>query len=98
MPAMFALGVLATLAGGRVEVEPSEGWREGTNLFVVVATDPGSRKSAVLRDMTAPLLGLERLLLEEVRPDLAQRASLRRVASRALARAENATVRDPGGP
>ena len=47
----------------------SEGWREGTNLFVVVATDPGSRKSAVLRDMTAPLLGLERLLLEEVRPD-----------------------------
>jgi hypothetical protein len=92
MSAMFALGMLATVAGGRVEVQPDEGWLEGVNLFIVVAMEPGSRKSAAHRDMSAPILEFERLLAEQVRPDVAEQASIRRIAEQSLGRAEKSAA------
>jgi hypothetical protein len=90
MAAMFGLTALATVAGGRVVVQPRPGWLEGVNLFGVVAMEPGSRKSAVHRDMTAPLIAHERDLAAAARPELANAASRRRVAEATLARLEKA--------
>ena len=59
---VLALAVLATVAGGRVEVEPQAGWREGTNLFVAALMEPGERKSAVFALMIAPLNEHERII------------------------------------
>ncbi len=92
MAALFGLTALATVAGGRVTVEPRPGWVEGVNLFGAVAMEPGSRKSAVQRDMTAPVLEYERDLAVAARPDLADAASRRRVAEASLARLEKAVA------
>ena len=61
---ILGLGMLATICGGRIEVEPQVGWREGSNLFVTGVMEPGERKSAVFGLMTAPLNEHERVLAE----------------------------------
>jgi replicative DNA helicase len=88
MAAMFCLAALATIAGGRVLVVPLPGWLEGVNLFVAVIMEPGARKSAVQRETTAPILAHERLLVEQARPDITERAAIRRIAEAVLANSE----------
>ena len=58
----------------------------------VTVSEPGSRKSAVYRDMTAPLQEYERDLAAAARPMLADAASRRRVAEATLARLEKAAA------
>lgn len=66
------LGVLAAAAGGRTEVEVQPGWREPVNLYAAPAMPPGSRKSAVFREMTTPLLDAERALQESARAEVSE--------------------------
>lgn len=94
MGAMFSLAALATITAGRVQVQPVPGWVEGVNLFIAVAMEPGSRKSAVHRDVTAPIREYEHLLTEGARPDLAEQASIRRIAEVALTRIEKAAANE----
>ena len=54
-----------------MEVQP--GWREPVNIYATPAMPPGSRKSAVFRDMTAPLLDAERVLQEDAGADICER-------------------------
>lgn len=93
MAAMFALATLATVAGGRVVVEARPGWREGVNLFVAVAMEPGSRKSAVHRGVTAPVVDHERRAVEAARPQVAEAEGRRRIAEARRAEAEKAAAR-----
>jgi len=97
MPALFALAALATLAAGHVQIEPKDGWVEGLNLFVAVGMGRGERKTAVYRDVTAPILTYEKTLRETAQPDIREMASIRRIAETALAKAEKAaaTTKDP---
>ena len=92
MAALFALGSLATVSGGRVSVRAARDWNEGTNIFAAVAMEPGSRKSAVERDLKAPIIEYERKLAEQERPRIAEMASLRRVAEARRDRAEKAAA------
>ena len=92
MAALFALGSLATVSGGRVSVRAARDWNEGTNIFAAVAMEPGSRKSAVERDTKAPIIEYERRLAEQERPRIAELASLRRVAEARRDRAEKAAA------
>jgi hypothetical protein len=92
MAAMFVLAALGTVAAGRVQVEPEPGWQEGLNLFIAVAMEPGSRKSAVHRDVIAPIVAYEKLLVDQAAPDIAEQASIRRIAEQALAKAERAAA------
>ena len=55
------LAVLAAAVGGRVTVKVKNGWREPTNLFLAIALPPGSRKSPVFSELTAPMLEAERI-------------------------------------
>jgi replicative DNA helicase len=70
LPGVVYLGVLAVAAGGRAEVEVKPGWREPVNLYAAPAMPPGSRKSAVFREMTTPLLDAERALQEAARAEI----------------------------
>ncbi|MFE0460490.1 YfjI family protein [Kitasatospora sp. NPDC058965] len=59
MAATMALAALATAAGGRVHAEIRPGWREQTNLYLVCAMPPASRKSDVFAAMTDPVYRIE---------------------------------------
>ncbi len=83
------LGVLAAAAGGRAEVEVQPGWREPVNLYAAPAMPPGSRKSAVFREMSEPLLDAERALQESARETIAESAILRDIALERAKRAIN---------
>lgn len=60
------LACLSTAAGGRVSVlvRPEIGWREPVNLYMVAALAPGSRKSPVFSNLTAPITAAEAELVE----------------------------------
>jgi replicative DNA helicase len=78
----LALAVLATAAGGRVEVEVRGSWREPVNLFIVIALPPGSRKSPTFAALVRPLLIAERLLIEQATPAIVEAELAIRVAQR----------------
>ncbi|WP_425464800.1 DUF3987 domain-containing protein [Nonomuraea terrae] len=67
-----SLAALSTAAGGRAVVNVRGSWVEPVNLFVLVAMPPGSRKSAVFRAMTAPLVHAEAVLLSRIGSQIAE--------------------------
>lgn len=78
----LALACLATAAGGlvRVDVRPETGWSEPTNLYIVAALPPGSRKSPVFASMTGPILAAESHLQETAAPLITELAVDRKAA------------------
>ena len=91
LPGCIALACLATAAGGRVMVEVRPGWREPTNLFVVVALPPGNRKSPTFASLIAPILHAQRAMQEATKP-LRARAEIELKAAQAQAQATARTV------
>jgi hypothetical protein len=92
---MLALAVLATVAGGAVEVQPRPGWREPLCLFVAVGMDAGARKSSVFTALTRPVADFERDQAAAALPSITETATLRRIAEQAAAAAEAAAGRAP---
>jgi replicative DNA helicase len=88
LPAMLGLAAIATAAAKRVTVRVRNGWHEPVNLYVVVALDSGNRKSAVLREVAAPLRAYEREQARELAVEIAQVESRRKIAEKALERAQ----------
>lgn len=82
MAATFALGALATLAGGRVRIEAWEGWTEGANLFLAVVMGPGNLKSPVFKRMIEPIEQLEEALQEGARPRVADQKMKLQIAEK----------------
>lgn len=85
---MLSLATVATVSAGPILVAPAPDWREGINLFVAVAMEAGSRKSAVFKDVTRPVSALEQRLAEEMGPEIARAATRRRLAEKRLAHLE----------
>lgn len=85
----IGIAALSTAAGGRAEVAVRGLWREPVNVYVLVALPPGARKSPVFAAMTAPLLQVERELVEQAAPLIATAELERKIA---LARAEKAAA------
>lgn len=81
------LGTLATCCGGRAVVEVQGGWREPLNLYAAPAMPPGSRKSAVFREMIAPLLEAERDMQERAKAGIGEAVVLRDLAQEQARRA-----------
>jgi replicative DNA helicase len=92
LPGCIALAVLSAAAGGRAIVEARPGWTEPVNIFVVVAMPPASRKSAVFRAMTAPLLEAEQTLTEQFNGQIAEAQISRRIARTAADKAAHAAA------
>lgn len=57
------LSCLSTASGGRVVVQVNESWVEPTNLYTLVAMEPGAGKSPAFRAMTAPIETAEEALV-----------------------------------
>lgn len=68
--ASVALAAVATATQRRVEVEISPGYREPTNLYSAAVMPPGSRKSAVLKEFSAPLYQWEKEQAELQQPQI----------------------------
>jgi hypothetical protein len=65
MPGVLTLGALSAACGSRFVVQVTEGYTEPVNLYLVVAMDPGNRKSAAVSRMITPIEAYERELREE---------------------------------
>ena len=87
LPGCLAIAALAVATGGRVDVIPMRGWVEPTNVYVVIALAPGSRKSAAFSAMTRPLYDAEAALVQATAPERIQAAL---VARRTNAQADKA--------
>ena len=55
LAAMLSLSAVAACSARRIEVEVKQGWREPLNIYTVTVLPSGNRKSAVFRDVVAPL-------------------------------------------
>lgn len=74
MAGMLALGALSTACAGRFVVQPKprdRDYQEPVNLFLAVAAEPGTRKSAVFSRMMAPIHEHERDVRVTQGPDIA---------------------------
>lgn len=90
---MLTLSALATVAGGLARVEVRPGWREPLNIFGAVALVPGSRKSAVVAEVTAPLSAFEAEEVERLRATIVEADTARKIAEGAAVQAQAAAAK-----
>ena len=86
MAAGIALGVLATCLQGKVRVEGNPGHYEQTSLYVFIVANPGARKSAVIRAMTAVIEDYEQAYNERLKPQIRKRRQEREALQRQINR------------
>lgn len=86
MAAGVALGVLATCLQGKVRVEGNPGHYEQTSLYVFIVANPGARKSAVIRAMTAVIEDYEQAYNEKLKPQIRKRRQERETLQRQINR------------
>ncbi|MCX7386604.1 MAG: YfjI family protein [Planctomycetales bacterium] len=80
LPALMALGVLATASQKKYEIACDGSHKEPLNLFVCPALDPGNRKTSVVSILTAPLRRWERDQRAELAPAIREAESHRLTA------------------
>ncbi|MFI6883186.1 YfjI family protein [Streptosporangium canum] len=95
-----ALAAISTAAGGRALVTVRGTWSEPVNIYTVVAMPPGSRKSPVFRAIVSPLLAAEKLLQEQVKPQITEARIAQKVAQEAAEKATHkaTTARGEAAP
>ncbi|MCZ7683895.1 MAG: YfjI family protein [Sandaracinaceae bacterium] len=96
MPAVFAIGALAAVTGGRLRVRAWDGFVDACNLYMTVAMPPGSIKSPVHRHVTAPIGEGGGADASRRRPSIERARARRAIAEKRLKRAEDAAARAEG--
>lgn len=81
---MLALSVLATCAQRWIVVQARSGWIEPVNIYTVTALPPASRKSAVFRTFTAPLLAYEQQLTLEIKQKIGEASARKDIIEQQL--------------
>ncbi|MER3439746.1 MAG: hypothetical protein C4296_00005, partial [Gemmataceae bacterium] len=81
---MLTLAVLAVCCQKKCVVRVRDGWSEPLALYVVVALPPGTRKTSVFLEVTAPLEAWERAEIERLAPEVAVARSKHRIAEQRL--------------
>lgn len=87
MASMLVLSILATCLQRQFEVAPygeDDDYTEPLALWVLVAMQSGSRKTAVINALTGPLLRWEKLERDRRRRDIAQVSAARAVAKKRI--------------
>ncbi|MBI4816658.1 MAG: DUF3987 domain-containing protein [Deltaproteobacteria bacterium] len=69
LPGMLVLGVLAGACAKRFNVRVGQ-WLEPVNLYLLVALDPGNRKSAAFESAMEPIIAYERDLARRMGPEI----------------------------
>jgi len=73
----FGLATLGAACQKKFVIQPEEGYREPLSLWMVSALDPGNRKSAVQKEMIAPLASWEKTKAESLALEIREAASKR---------------------
>ncbi len=82
MAGTAALAVVSACTGGHAEVEVRPGWREPLCLYTATVAAPGERKSSVMRTMAAPILAVERELVDKGAAARLEAATRKEVATK----------------
>lgn len=87
MAVMCCISVLATVLQRRFEVAPfGDSYTEPLSIWTLSASPSGTRKSAVLNAVLAPLVDWEKLLRDRMRRDIAKVNATRAVAKKRIER------------
>jgi hypothetical protein len=89
MAAMQVLSVISASVAKKVMVRVRDGWEEPTPVWTVVATPPGTRKSPVFRDCTAPIAAWEKREAIRLSPIIENRQRRRRVLEAQIKKLES---------
>lgn len=84
LTAVAALGVLSAATRGRWRVQAGPGWTESLALYTAGLAEPGTRKSFVLRTLTAPIVEREWELEDETAAAHVRARVGREIATRRL--------------
>jgi hypothetical protein len=94
LSAVNVLGVVALAVQHRLIVRVKFDYVEGVNLYALVASEPGERKSAIVSACKAPLVGWEtqqeRRALAAIQEAISHRKTLEKAIEKARAKAANA--------
>lgn len=83
---LLSLSVLGTVLQRRFEVEVLPGYREPGSIWTLVALPSGTRKTAVINALTAPLVHWEKLIRDRMRGEVARVTAARAVAKKRIER------------
>jgi replicative DNA helicase len=89
---LHTLAALATATARKAVVRPRPGWSEPLNLFTASVLGSGNRKSAVHREIVAPLDTWERGEIARLAPEYAAKRSRRRIQEGELRKAERSAA------
>ena len=67
---MSILGVISACVAKYYVVSPKVGWAEPTNIYTMIAMQPGSNKSLILKSCTQPLIDWEKSQREIMQPTI----------------------------
>ena len=94
IPGTIALTSLSAAAAGRIVVRVRDGWEEPASIYAAAVAEPGTRKSAVYRALTAPLYAAERILNDQLAQERYEREAERLRLEEADKIAREAVVKD----
>ncbi len=97
MAAALGLAVVSGCVANVAEVRGHGDHVEPAQLWVLVLSDPGTRKSAVLAELYRPIFVWEREQAEEMRPAIAEATQNRRIDEKRLRHLEAQAAREPSG-
>jgi len=92
LPYLHGMAVLATAVQGKAEVLVRDGYHEPLNLYGLSILPSGSRKSAVVEAVSAPLEVFEGECLTRLQPEIDEAESAKRIAEQRLAKSEKAAA------
>lgn len=84
LPFFAALSVISAATCGNVEVQVRGRYREALSFYSLIGLGSGNRKSEVLRTLKAPLLEIEKVQQDEVKPNRASQIAERKALEQAL--------------
>jgi len=84
LAAMLYLGGRSAALAGKLRIRINADWSQSANLYISVALPPASRKTAVFREITAPLHEFEHQEIERLRPVVAKATEHRKIKQQEL--------------
>ncbi len=94
LPTILALGSLAAVLNGHVQIEATDGWVEGVNVWTCVLAEAGGSKSPVAKAMQAPAREFERQTIAWAASDVARYEQRIALFEKKAKEADDAYLRD----
>jgi replicative DNA helicase len=92
LPAMVVLSVVSAAVAKKVEVEVKLGYTEPVTIYMVIAMEPGNRKSAVFGQATSPLQEYEEEEAQRLAPEIAEAQTNYKIAEARLKKIQEAAA------